>query len=55
MPTYSQQDDPKILKIADHLPIICSNGVGGSLVKIGIGIGMVSGHEKLDVYRFSIG
>ena len=37
------------------LPICCSNAVGGSLVEIGIAIGigieMVLGHEKLDVYR----
>ena len=45
----------------DHLPICCSNTVGGSLVEIGIAIGigigieMVLGHEKLDVYRLSIG
>ena len=41
------------------LPICCSNAVGGSLVEIGIAIGigieMVLGHEKLDVYRLSIG
>ena len=41
------------------LPICCSNAVGGSLVEIGIAIGigieMVLCHEKLDVYRLSIG
>ena len=41
------------------LPIRCSNAVGGGLVEIGIEIGieidMVLSHEKLDVYRFSIG
>ena len=43
----------------DHLPICCSKAVGGSLVEIGIAIGIgieiVLGHEKLDVYRLSIG
>jgi hypothetical protein len=45
----------------DHLPIFCSNAIGGSLVEIGIAIGigieigMVYGHKKFDVYRLSIG
>ena len=47
------------LKYLALLPICCSNAVGGSLVEIGIAIGigieMVLGHEKLDVYRLSIG
>ena len=36
----------------DHLPICWCNAASGSLVKIGIAIGieMVLGHEKLDVY-----
>ena len=43
------------------LPICCSRAVGGSLVEIGIAFGiaieieMVLSHEKLDVYRLSIG